>query len=509
MSANTPEITPLAHTLAQFGIWELVANWPEPVEDAFQNLTGYARVRSPQGLESTVQAFVSSQDGSQARVRYLPREAGTYHWTATFQTPDGSAEADGSFMVEESDHRGIVEVDGWAFRWSNSQQPFFFNSTTAYMMAGLSDERIEQALNRLADKGVTRIRVSLCPSRQADGGRWQEPQVGHRDDFTYLYGPWPAHSPASVTEPDFDTSRFQIDYWEKYERLLSLARARNILVQVIFFTDAQEPQNYPFDRELIFEDPAEIAYYQYAINRLAAFSNVEWCITNEWALFRPDEWVEKVGSFIAANDPYHHLLSVHGHGHFPFRASTWCTHALFQVWDEDGGYDWMLEKRSEQLATGTIKPQVNEEYGYEDHYPVPWGGGKVAPARSADNRRRLAWEITMAGGHQTTGESAANGLGGWINGLGDDSMTLLAGHRHLSTFFATYPLQSFEPWAQSDDRFRTLRSAEGPWIVYSRFGDRVPDEWRSQVSVMRTFDPLTGQWDGQPHGGDWVSVLLP
>jgi hypothetical protein len=62
-------------------------------------------------------------------------------------------------------------------------------------------------------------------------------------------------------------------------------------------------------------------------------------------------------------------------------------------------------------------PQVNREYGYEDHYPGKWGGGLKPPARSADNRRRLAWGMSMAGGYQTTGERADRGTaGGRIRG---------------------------------------------------------------------------------------------
>jgi hypothetical protein len=96
-------------------------------------------------------------------------------------------------------------------------------------------------------------------------------------------------------------------------------------------------------------------------------------------------------------------------------------------------------------------PQVNEEYGYEDHYPT-WGGGRKAPARSADNRRRLAWGMYMAGGYQTTGERADTGTGwgpdtggGWINGRGDDSMVMLEGYGHIVDFFTAVPWWRLEP----------------------------------------------------------------
>ncbi|MCC6446617.1 MAG: hypothetical protein IT210_24580 [Armatimonadetes bacterium] len=68
-----------------------------------------------------------------------------------------------------------------------------------------------------------------------------------------------------------------------------------------------------------------------------------------------------------------------------------------------------------------------------------WGGDPTClPARSADNRRRLAWGMAMAGGYQTTGERTDRGTetgGGWINGRGDKTMVMLDGYAHMVGFF--------------------------------------------------------------------------
>ena len=137
--------------------------------------------------------------------------------------------------------------------------------------------------------------------------------------------------------------------------------------------------------------------------------------------------------------PHRHLISVHGKGTFPFRSEPWADFALYQAWDEGGGYKFLRKNRDEQAKLGRPIPQVNEEYGYEDHYPGPWGGGRKAPARSADNRRRLAWEMSMAGGYQTTGERAdVPGQGGWLTGRGDDSMGMLKGYARMVGFFTAF-----------------------------------------------------------------------
>src|SRR3712207_7939065 len=57
------------------------------------------------------------------------------------------------------------------------------------------------------------------------------------------------------------------------------------------------------------------------------------------------------------------------------------------------GYEQMLRRRQMQAATGRPIPQINEEYGYEDHYPVKRGGNRRLPARSADSRDRKSTRL--------------------------------------------------------------------------------------------------------------------
>jgi hypothetical protein len=173
----------------------------------------------------------------------------------------------------------------------------------------------------------------------------------------------------------------------------------------------------------------------------------------------------------------------------------------------------MKKNRDEQAATGRPMPQVNEEYGYEDHYPLPWGEGRVAPARSADTRRRLAWEISMAGGYQTTGESAENGLGGWINGRGDDSMTMLRGYQYLVRFFTSFDWWRLEPVSDL-----CLAEPGVCYVLYLPNGgttDFTPPE--GAVYTARWYNPRSGAWQSSfaykghtqspDNNGDWALLI--
>jgi hypothetical protein len=175
---------------------------------------------------------------------------------------------------------------------------------------------------------------------------------------------------------------------------------------------------------------------------------------------------------------------------------------MYQSWDEHGSYAYMLKNRREQMATGRPMPQVNEEYGYEDHYPFPWGEKRLWPARIADNRRRLAWEMCMAGCYQTTGERANDGTGagpdtggGWINGRGNETMTMLIGYRHMMNFFTSFPWWSLEP---RDDLAgeNTLLLAD-PRHVYAAYlpkGGTATFTIAAGIYRAKWFNPRTGAW---------------
>jgi hypothetical protein len=245
-------------------------------------------------------------------------------------------------------------------------------------------------------------------------------------------------------------------------------------ISIIFYVDGRRPGVDPFKKRMGQQD--EQRYYRYAVARLAAFSNVMWDVTNEYHLFRNEQWVNKMGALIKQWDPYDHIASVHGHGRFPFRTSPWADFAMYQSWDERGGYAFMLGNRRKQEQAGRPMPQVNEEYGYEDHYPVGWGGGRKAPARSAESRRRLAWGMYMAGGYQTTGERADRGTGwgpdtggGWLNGRGDESMVMLEGYKHIVDFFTALLWWRLHPDNDFfEARGRSLVDTKLTHVVYTR-----------------------------------------
>ena len=458
-----------------------------------------------------VQGFCDSLDGRLYRVRFMPAQPGDYAYRITFQWGAFEQSHTGSFHVMDAGRRGLVRVDPafpYHFQYAGTAEHYFWNATTAYALMGWQEEVIYQILDRLHRLQINRIRVGLSSARVELGRAWFE-AVFPSEQFTFLTNPWVAERPESVADPGFDPLRYNVAYWQKFEHLLRYARQRDIQVSVVFYVDGYRPGVDPFgpQRKGGWE---EQHFYRYAMARFGAFSNVMWDITNEWRLFRDENWVEWMGNLFELYDPYAHLTSCHGHEFFPFKASPWADFTMYQQWDESGGNAPMLARRADQVASGHLKPVINEEFGYEDHYPG-YGGGKQPPARSADNRRRLAWEIVMAGCYATTGERAVP-LGGWINGRGADD-TMLTGYSHMLTFFTSFPWWQMQPHNELVDGWNLCLAEPGQqYVVYMPRGGAVTVSLAPGRYQAGWYNPRQGQ--SQPVGlidasGPWTSPAAP
>jgi len=163
-----------------------------------------------------------------------------------------------------------------------------------------------------------------------------------------------------------------------------------------------------------------------------------------------------------------------------------------------------------------IIPQTNEEYGYEDHYPL-WAPGPES--ESADALRRTAWDIAMAGGYQTTGETTRRGTnilpdtgGGWMNGRGDDTMTMLLGYAHMVDFFTSFPWWETEPDDSLVNHGNYCLAEPGQiYAIYLPHGGRTRVKLKAGRYSAVWFNPSTGDRSILPdvNGREWVSPEAP
>jgi hypothetical protein len=135
----------------------------------------------------------------------------------------------------------------------------------------------------------------------------------------------------------------------------------------------------------------------------------------------------------------------------------------------------------------------------------------------------------MAGGYHTTGETANRGTGfppdtggGWVNGRGDDSMTLLKSSAHLATFFTSFNWWSADP--RNDLVEAPALCLADPGTAYAI---HLPENHKTNITLegplsyrARWFNPRTGEWIALPDAsgpkwqtppppgaGDWALLL--
>jgi uncharacterized protein DUF4038/uncharacterized protein DUF5060 len=424
---------------------EITANIEGPdASNPFTDATLSGSFGNVGGTERTaVEGFCDSADGRVFRIRFMPSSPGDYTYSIIYRQGSFETKGTGTFKASAGQRRGPIRVDPkypWHFIWEGTGEHYFFNGTTTFWLLGWKEERIiNYCIERLEKLKINRIRVLLAG---ASSTYWGEP-VMTGDGFTYFLRPWIVEAPDRFDHPKIDFSRFDVAYWQKWERMLRFARDHNMIVSVI-----QDISTHKAQPAAGSED--ERRYLRYAAARLSAFSNINWDLGDDLDSFRDEKWAHETGTLLEGWDPYKHLATSHPvHRANQDRASAWFGFTSIQNWSRRQ-HELMLEERQIQMKTGRIIPQTNEEYGYEDHYPH-W-----APAppdgESAETLRRVAWDIAMAGAYGTAGESCRRGTnvwpdtgGGWINGRGDDTMTMLKGYEHIVDFFTSFEWWKTEP----------------------------------------------------------------
>ncbi len=436
--------SPAASPVETYDFVEITVNVADPdAANPFTaaTLTG-AFGKAGDGTRWNVDGFCDSPDGSVFRIRFMPSSAGSYTYSLIYRQGSFEAAETGTFQAAASHRRGPIRVDPeypWHFLWEGTGEHYYFNGTTAFWLMGWRDERfIEGSLERLHELKINRARVLLAGNMNNVLG---EPVVTG-DNFTMALRPWVAAAPESFDQPGIDYTRFQVPYWQKFERMLRYARDRDVIVSVVQDISTHKAQPAAGSKD-------ERRYLRYAAARLSAFSNITWDLGDDLDSFRDEKWAHETGTLLEGWDPYRHLATSHPvHREHQDRASEWFGFTSIQDWSRKQ-HALMLEERQIQQKTGRIVPQTNEEYGYEDHYPQ-WAPGMGSD--SAEALRHVAWDIAMAGAYQTTGESARRGTniwpdtgGGWINGRGDDTMVMLKGYAHMVDFFTSFNWWKTDP----------------------------------------------------------------
>ena len=513
--------TKAAAEVARFDFVEINATVPAPdATNPFDDASLSGSLETADGSHHwAIDGFCDATDGALFRIRFMAPLAGDYKYSVTYKQGSFTKSSTGSFRAVEAQKRGLIAVDPqypWHFIWQGTGEHYFFNGTTAYWLVGFRDDHtIQYSLDRLHRLKVNRLRVTVA-GREASTFFGEPVMIGPA--WTPLIAAWPAQSADDPLHPGFDYHRFNLPYWQKFDRMLQFARGRDMNISLVL--DMGDSKVHP-----IAGGEDEHRFIRYAVNRLAAFSNITWDLGDDLDGYRDEKWTHETGMLIQDLDPYKHLETSHpavSNDHQD-RASSWFGFTSYQEWSRKQ-HELILASRKLQEKTGRIIPQTNEEYGYEDHYPF-WA---LPDSDSADVLRRTAWDIYMAGGYQTAGESARRGTnirpdmgGGWLNGRGDDTQTMFLGYGHIVDFFTGFEWWKTNPHDELVNNGSYCLADPGEtYAIYLPHGGQVTVQLQRGRYRAAWFSALTGEkielspadgpvWTSPaaPNNNDWALLL--
>ncbi len=405
-----------AKNVEQWGIEEISLHSNRTYNNPFSDVEVQARFTS-KDQSILVKGFYDG--GRTWRIRFMPQERGSWKFTTLSNDPQLNNQS-GAFQVIQPSHgnHGPVHV-AKTFHFSYADgTPYFLLGTTLYNWLNRDEALQTETLETLGKNPFTKVRFGLFP-------KWYE--------FNRVE---PAMYPYVETSPlKFDLDKFNPKFFQHVERRLADLERLGIQADIILF--------HPYDHLgfATMDAAHDDAYIQYVAARLSSFRNVWWTMANEYDLFDPTmtpgqtikDW-DRMFQVLEKSDPYSHLRGIHNIDTWYDHSKPWITHAIIQ----DG-----TGHPARRLIDARIrykKPTVVDEYGYEGNNGEDWG------SLSAKEEVSRHWDITMAGGYGSHGETYVHpsGVLWWASGgaLVGESPARLG---FLKTIMTDGPFQDVSP----------------------------------------------------------------
>jgi Protein of unknown function (DUF4038)/Domain of unknown function (DUF5060) len=323
-----------------------------------------------------------------------------------------------SFKVRASAQRGFLRRDPGRpnkFIYDSGFHPFVWGQTYYQIInnAASGSANWQTAVTNSKDKGLNKVRMLLYP--------WWPYYAPYGDTQPFNGG---------ATTPNHDA--INLNHWRKFDEVVNKLYATTdlegsrMLAEIILFKDralGTNPDGTPInDNNRTFGTAAQDdRYLKYAVARYAAFTNVMWCLSNEWQIARNDSayWTSRAATLLG-NDPWmfdashtmQRATSIHPHNEarFSFAAATWPAQDVLQ-WSVGHGDcvpttnpcvnsdEWANFSITNNLVDN--RPVFNDEYGYINSKL----NGSCANVFTPDDQRRGMWAIAVAGGYGTFGDN--------------------------------------------------------------------------------------------------------
>ncbi len=345
------------------------------------------------------------------KIRFMPQWPGQWRFKTTSNDSKLNG-VEGKFAVSPAsrgNHGPVHVAKTYHFSYADNT-PYFLLGTTSYNWLNRNQSLQAKTIATISRSPFTKYRFGLFP-------KWYvynrvEPSV------------FPFHRKADGT---FDLDRFDPSFFANVEMRIGQLQQAGIEADIILF--------HPYDKWGFakMDEAHNKTYLKYVVARLAAFRNVWWTMANEFDLMTARDW-DGLTQVVHSTDPYNHPLSTHPCARWYDYSKPFIDHTTLQ----DGG---PAAARTASIARKRYrKPVVMDEYGYEGDNHMGWGD------LTGFEETQRHWELTMAGGYASHGETYVKpgGVQWWAAGgeLVGESPARLA---FLKSVMTSLPYQDLEP----------------------------------------------------------------
>lgn len=383
------------------------------------------------------------------RVRFSPPETGNWAWE-TESSANELARKRGSFecVAPSAGNHGPMRVtqDGYHFEYADGT-PFRQIGTTCYAWALQSDAKCAQTIETLKTAPFNKMRMLVTPNVEAV-----------------------ATNPFVKTGKglrDWDPTRFDPDYFRRYEdRIIRLGQL-GIEADVILYHPYDEKRGY---NDMKREDDAR--YIRYCAARWGAYRHVWWSMGNEYDAIKTktvEDW-DHLFEVLVDADPHDRLRSIHQINVYYDHRKPWITHASIQ-----NGAAVIDDNRAAIHREFTLKPVIFDEVVYEGNSALRWG------QLTGEQMVERFWWGLIGGtyvGHSETYDPNQNADYSWLGQGGRLQGTSAPRLAFLKKIMEDGPVPGIDPIQHLWDYHLGGKPNE---YFLKYFGSASPTEWKVQL----------------------------
>lgn len=477
-----------------WGVFDATLTNSREYEDPFNETELLTTFTSPSGKVYSFFGFYDGngkggQEGNVWRIRFMCLEEGAWTWSAEFT--DGAPGASGEFECRGEGVAPPLRVHPANPRWLVREGDGPFLPRWFYLhdlLFTVGDTWRQDVREHVIERGYNMVSILTTQADHLLQNGWNRRRYGRPSFF-----PWLRDGERVLW------NQYDLRSWRKLDEVLRYLQEHGVYVYLFDGYFPNLPPRFPDDPEL------ERRYLRYVVARVGVYSNLIHNLTFEFWEFMSLDRVRRIGSYLESIDPFGLLTTVHD------------TQDADQLLEEP----W-LDLANLQYDAGRAGGADLAYRFVAEHYrgkPVAaaemvWEGPQKL---TADQVRRGAWGITLAGGFFLYGEFDLDGEGIGPHGMGKahDDLSI------LYDFMASVPFSTMTPSQELVSAGALCLADPGQeYIVYLENGGPVEvdltgadgtlrAEWLDPRSGVRT--AITAEIAGggvrrfeKPAGADWV-----